>query len=110
MRRTRLVDCNPRWGLVCGDDETRFATSYLTFECPEGHPNCEHSIPFTPSLEGEHQAVRQLNGAQWERRGETFETLTLTPSIARRPVAGHDTCAMHVNLTNGAFEFHGDSK
>jgi hypothetical protein len=53
--------------------------------------------------------------ATWERHGEDFAALTLTPSI-RRSVTKHpdtgeviDVCHMHVNLTNGVFEFAGDS-
>lgn len=127
-RRYRLTDCNPRWiehgrytrmpdGMCCG----------IWFDCPEGHAGCSHAIPFTPSLCGEDVPSWQANSALWQRFGDTFETLTLMPSIRRKPVyadrdaaiaAGalpeylEDThfCAMHINITAGQIEFHGDSR
>ena len=107
-RRTRLVDCNPRWGTAYGEATTR----YLTFDCPEGHPNCWHTIPFNPGLDG---SVTGMQGAVWTRTGDDFATLTLSPSIARHVTKNAktgeiiDPCHMHVNLTNGVFEFAGDS-
>jgi hypothetical protein len=117
-RKHRLIDCNPRWV-----DNVSDVTCYLNFLCPEGHEDCSHTIPFTPALDGTSQTSVM---AQWERRGDTFETLTLTPSIARhqryknREEAIADGCLleyitetlfcrMHVNLVDGRFEFCGDS-
>lgn len=90
----------------------------------EGHEGCSHTIPFTPALDG---APQTFSHASWERRGDAFEALTLTPSIARRPrhksyeeavaagcipeyVTPELLCAMHVNLVDGKFEFAGDSR
>jgi len=39
-------------------------------------------------------------GAQWRRTGDTFETLTLTPSIQRHRV-GEGGCDWHGFVTNG---------
>lgn len=120
-RKTRLVDCNPRWGTAYGEALTK----YLTFDCPEGHKGCWHTIPFTPTLEGQPGNTTRA-GATWQRTGDTFETLTIRPSIRRVPVYAsredaiaqgamvehiedHLLCAMHVNLVNGLFEFAGDS-
>lgn len=103
MRKTRLVDCDPRWAGREG------RTYFLVFACPEGHEDCRHRIPFTPSLEGVAMASPQVNGAVWVRTGDTFDTLTLQPSIKRIPT-DNDACAMHINITNGAIEFHADSK
>jgi hypothetical protein len=67
------------------------------------------------------------SGAQWQRTGDTFETLTLSPSIRREPAypsvnaalaAGcheeHITpsllCAFHGFIGNGQIEFCGDSR
>lgn len=118
-RKLRLVDCNPRWATE--GDQTRF----LIFDCPEGHEDCRHAIPFTPSLEGRVLASPQQNGAQWARTGDTFEALTLTPSIRRVPqypsrevaaaaVAAEYLdasmyCALHVFVTAGAIVFCADS-
>jgi len=122
-RRTRLVDCNPRWITESGGREG----CGVMFDCPEGHEDCRHAIPLTPALDGAAHASWQHNGAVWQRSGDTFETLTLTPSIARRPeyesvnaalAAGclpeHITpsllCAFHGFIRDGQIEFCGDSR
>lgn len=122
-RRTRLVDCNPRWGTRSGSGALR----YVTFDCPEGHAGCRHVIPFTPDLDGAAQTSPQANGAIWERTGDTFETLTLAPSIRREPtyasreaalMAGADEryltpsmyCAFHGFIQGGQIVFCGDSR
>jgi len=105
MRKTQLVDCNPKWGT----SDAQLVTRYITFDCPEGHDHCWHTIPFTPALEGGAQISTQANGAIWYRTGETFETLTLVPSIRRIPNRV-DACAMHINITDGKIVFHADSK
>lgn len=120
-RKHRLVDCNPRWmesgGQRCG----------LRFDCPEGHADCGHSIPFTPSLDGGAVPSWYSSGAQWQRTGDTFETITLSPSIRREPAyasreaaiaAGalpehlNDShfCALHIFIRDGQIEFCGDSR
>lgn len=127
-RKTKLIDCNPRWitngrwtgqpeGTICG----------IHFDCPEGHTGCSHAIPFTPSIDNLTVVTWQKNGAIWDRSGETFETITLHPSIRRTPryesreaaiAAGcsieHITdsmmCALHIFIKNGEIEFCGDSK
>ncbi len=80
VRKTSLIDCHPRW--VLSNDGTPCG---VWFECPEGHADCSHSIPFTPSLDGSPAPSWQMNGAIWQRTGDTFETLTLSPSIRRIP-------------------------
>jgi uncharacterized protein DUF6527 len=122
-RRTRLVDCNPRWG-VDGNDAA-FQQIWITFDCPEGHEGCTHSIPFTPSRDGETQP--RAGGPLWQRTGDTFETLTLSPSIKRNPrhasreaaisdgcipeyITESMLCAFHGFVTNGGIEFCGDSR
>lgn len=127
-RRTRLIDCNPRWGMG-GPDGGPEEQCWITFECPEDHDRCCHSIPFTPSLQGE----PQHHGVQWQRSGDTFETLTLSPSIKRNPrhasreaaiaagcipeyITESLLCAFHGFVggsggqTPGAIEFCGDSR
>jgi hypothetical protein len=117
-RKSWLIDCNPRWG------EDRFGTlRYLTFDCPESHVGCVHTIPFTPGLDG---VAWSSGSAMWTRTGETFETMTLSPSIKRFPVYKDREeaiakgclpeyvqewmfCRMHVNLIDGLFQFSGDS-
>lgn len=119
-RKHRLVDCSPRWveditGVLC----------YLHFDCPEGHVGCSHTIPFLPTI-GDHP--KAYPHPHWERRGDSFETITLTPSIRRHPTYESREaaiakgvlpmfldeeslyCAMHVNLVDGTFHFAGDSR
>ncbi len=57
------------------------AADAIRFLCPEGHEDCSHTIPFTPALDGASKPSPQQNGAHWQRRGDTFETLVLSPSI-----------------------------
>lgn len=120
MRKLRLVDCNPRWATDAGH------TRFVIFDCPEGHDDCKHAIPFTPSLEGAAQTSPQQNGAHWARTGDTFEALTLTPSIRRIPqypsreaavaavapeyLDASMYCALHIFITGGAIAFCGDSR
>jgi hypothetical protein len=124
MRRTKLVDCNPRWGVDAEPETT--ADKWVSFDCPEGHEACRYVIPFTPAMDG--TVLVDLNaGARWERTGDTFETLSLTPSIRGVPeydslgaaiVAGlapervHPRmhCHAHFFLTTGEIWFCGDSR
>lgn len=123
-RKQRLVDCNPEFRSYDGREGVLDA---LVFDCPEGHSECRIHIPFTPALDGSSQAVKQRNGAQWHRQGDTFDTLTLTPSIRTTQqytsreaaiAAGvlpeyfneRLTCALHIFIRDGAIEFCGDSK
>lgn len=121
-RKHRLVDCNPSWATnYHGSD----AVDAIIFDCPEGHLDCKHIIPFTPAFDG--STPKMEAGRGWQREGTTFETLTLSPSIARRPrhasreaaiAAGclpeyiDDSllCALHIFIKNGAIEFCGDSR
>jgi hypothetical protein len=122
-RRHRLVDCDPQW---VSESDGREGCG-VRFECPEGHANCVHVIPFTPALDGQPHASWQSNGATWQRTGDTFETLTLSPSIRREPVyasreaaiaAGANEkhlepthfCALHIFIRDGQIEFCGDSR
>lgn len=121
-RKTRLVDCNPRWiaGRYTGVNDA--VARGVHFDCPEGHEGCSHAIPFTPATDGSPSETWQQNGCNWQRTGDTFETLTLSPSIRREPTyasvnaalaAGcleeHITpsllCAFHGFIKDGAIEF-----
>jgi len=124
-RKHRLVDCNPRWRTYDGKDD--HASDALHFDCPEGHEGCSHIIPFTPALDGGAMPVQQRNGAQWQRSGDAFETLSLSPSIRRIPsyanreaaiaagcIAEYVTdavlCACHIFITDGKIIFCSDSR
>lgn len=113
-RRTRLVDCNPRWARSdsCAEGED---SNWLQFDCPEGHQNCQVSVPFSPSLKGAPQSSVVGSRTIWTRTGDTFETLTLSPSILMTPTVTTDgrvidPCALHIFIRDGAIEFCGDSR
>ena len=103
-RKMKLIDCNPKWGTA------NDVACYLIFDCPEGHEDCKHAVPFTPALDGTPQVSPQANQAQWDRTGDNFETITLSPSIRRIPIPGRDDCALHIFIKNGLIEFCGDSR
>jgi hypothetical protein len=115
MRKQRLIECNPRWAT---QDEH---VCYLIFDCPEGHADCRHAIPFTPALDGS-----VTPGTTWARKGEMFDELTLSPSIKRRQsykdraaalkagvkeeyITETMFCALHIFIKDGAIQFCGDS-
>jgi hypothetical protein len=119
-RKSRFVDCNPRWGMRYGEQPDR----YITFDCPEGHADCFHTIPVTPGRDG---VAWTRDGAIWDRVGDDFATMTITPSIARRPryesrekaieagclleyIDEALLCAMHIEITRGEITFSGDSR
>lgn len=122
----RLVDCNPRWRTWSGRDGDD-AIDAIMFDCPEGHADCRHIIPFTPALDGSAQPAKQRKGAQWQRSGDTFEALSLSPSIRRIPsypskaaaiaagcieqyITESMLCACHIFITNGQIVFCSDSR
>lgn len=125
--RTRLADCNPRWitGRYAGrDDDTPVG---VHFDCPEGHEGCDDAIPFSPALNGGPAASWYTSGAIWQRTGDTFATLTLSPSIRRIPTyasreaalaAGARAeyltpsmfCALHIFIRGGEIVFCEDSQ
>jgi hypothetical protein len=65
----------------------------ITFDCPCGCTRGRY-VPFTNPLDG--GPPHNDGHATWQRSGETFETLTLTPSIQ---VIGE--CGWHGFITNG---------
>lgn len=125
MRKTKLVDCNPHWVIWSGKEGSSPDAVY--FDCPEGHDGCKRVIPFTPALDGSTVPVQQRNGVQWQRSGDTFETLTLSPSIRGIPsypnreaaiaagclpeyITDSMFCALHIFIRDGQIEFCGDSR
>lgn len=121
VRKTRLVDCNPKW---VSNYHGTGKVDAIRFDCPEGHVDCVHVIPFTPALDG---SACTRDRVQWQRTGETFETLTLAPSIKRNPryasreaaiaagcipeyIDASMLCAFHGFVQNGQIVFCGDSK
>ena len=67
----------------------------IVCDCPCGNTDEHHQlyVPFKNPLDGG-PALDDRTG--WQRTGDTFETLTLTPSILRR-----SHCGWHGYITNG---------
>lgn len=122
-RKTRLVDCNPRLAPFYANETT---IERLVFDCPEGHEGCKVTVPFSPAMDGNARPSREGRPV-WDRTGDTFETMTLSPSIRCRPIyrdradaiaQGADPqyiterlfCAFHGFIKNGRIEFCGDSR
>lgn len=101
----KLTELKPEWVGTGGYGVTETATGKpvprrdgvgISFNCPCGC-GVECFIPMTPALDG----LPYDNGGTnhvWNRTGDTFETLTLTPSILRTPPRG---CGWHGFITNG---------
>ncbi len=69
----------------------------LLCDCPCGNRDESHQmhVPFANPIDG----GPGLHERGWQRTGDTFETLTLTPSIFRRKDWGG--CGWHGFITNG---------
>lgn len=69
----RLVDLDPRWyGWY-----TSGGRIGVDFQCPVHRDAHRCYVPFANPLEGTPEVRNHL----WQRTGDTFDTLTLTPSI-----------------------------
>jgi hypothetical protein len=89
----RLVDLNPKFLSTGGPGHTHSDTGEpvpetagvgVVFDCPCGNEDEDHRcyVPFAnPIGPGPHVPSAAERG--WQRTGDTFETLTLTPSILR---------------------------
>jgi hypothetical protein len=99
----KLTDLNPRWVGAGGDgirDRNGSPVPYqhgigLLCDCPCGKCNVPLYVQFKQPLDG--GPPPDKSGAPlWDRTGETFENLTLRPSILRK-----DGCGWHGFITNG---------
>lgn len=105
----KLTELNPCW-VSAGGEGVRDKDGNpvperegigLGFDCPCG---CgEHVfVAFANPMDGRSPHVSHPPGQRqptWQRAGETFETLTLTPSILRNQSKGG--CGWHGFITNG---------
>lgn len=69
----------------------------LVCDCPCGKCGMHLYVPFANPLDG----GPPLSGNGWQRTGDTFETLTLTPSILRISNGRPESCGWHGFITNG---------
>ena len=98
----RLTALHPRWlgaggAGVSGPDgqpRSRREGCGIMLDCPCGDRSEGHQlfVPFANPLDG----GPCLEPKGWQRTGDTFETLTLTPSIQRM-----EDCRWHGFITNG---------
>ena len=100
----RLLDLNPRWVGAGGDGITQNGEPVperhgvgVSFDCPCGKCGVRVYVAFTNPLDG--GAPYIPDHPTWERTGDTFETLTLRPSILR--VGG---CGWHGFVTDGEIQ------
>jgi len=99
----KLIDLNPRWVGHGGEGVSdanhnpvpRRDGIGITFNCPCGC-GTRVFIPFTNPLDG---GLPSEKSCTWDRTGDTFETLTLKPSILRM-----DGCKWHGFVTNGEIQ------
>lgn len=99
----RLADLNPVFPINGGEGVTRSDTGEpvprtegvgVIFDCPCGNKDDRHRCYVTfanPIGPGPH-----VHEKGWQRTGDTFDTLTLTPSILRI-----GDCGWHGYITNG---------
>jgi len=101
----RLIDLDPGWVGAGGEGVTQDGQPVperhgvgIAFDCPCGVCGSRCYIPFENPLDGGPAFVS--DHPYWARTGDTFETLTLTPSIQRRKVGEHG-CTWHGFIRNG---------
>lgn len=106
----RLIDLHPQFVGAGGEGITNADGSPapertgvgILCDCPCGNTQEDHQqlyVPFANPLDGGPPIQTGKNNG-WQRTGETFETLTLTPSIQRNLVNGYG-CTWHGFITNG---------
>lgn len=79
----RLADADPRW---YSEGNGRRGQG-INFLCPNpGHEQCYIGCPFENPIDGGPPIEPVYNGNYWQRTGESFDTLSLTPSL---DVPGH---------------------
>ena len=81
----KLVDLEPKWIGYHGHSDRKGVA--IAFKCPCLDPNCAWGgqivVDFENPLDGGPRINwrGQTTGTYWQRTGDTFENLTLTPSI-----------------------------
>lgn len=93
----RLTELDPGWMTV---DENRTGMG-LSFLCP--HCQTQYlGVWFANPLDGGPPAAPEFDPKpRWQRTGETFETLSLTPSIDASGHVGPKEGHWHGFITNG---------
>lgn len=95
----RLVDLEPRWLGGTYSGPSRFGCG-ITFECPV-HRTHRLGVKFANPLDGGDPLPDEVGAHRWQRTGETFETLTLSPSIDASATTQYGGPCWHGFITNG---------
>lgn len=93
----KLTDLNPRWGYWASWE----GPIEVSFDCPVHGTTHRVHVPFANPMNGAKPVTRNH---LWQRTGETFETLTLTPSIDYTKYDNgtvRDPSCWHGFITNG---------
>jgi hypothetical protein len=102
---TRLADADPVFAV--GPSGRKGIG--LLFNCPIHSDECFTYVPFTNPLDG--GPPLEQDQLTWARSGETFDTLSISPSIHKLgEKIGEGECEWHGFVTNGAFITCADSK
>lgn len=93
----RLTDLDPGWSVTSEGHAAGRTGMGITFKCPCGCPDSYLGVFFANPTDGGAPAPPEIDPKpRWQRTGDTFETLTLTPSIDASK-SGH----WHGHITNG---------
>lgn len=94
----KLLDLNPRW---IGMDSILTGISFLCPHCKTTRLAVHFSNPIDPNGWLQKGVTRHHYPYEWQRTGDSFESLTLTPSVdAFSPAIGADG-HWHGFITNG---------
>jgi hypothetical protein len=100
----KLTELNPKFLPSHGPngERTEGMGVYLDCPCGKGGPHHRLFVSFSNPIGPGPSAAHVIPGG-WQRTGDTFETLTLTPSIERLDSREEDGigCRWHGFITNG---------
>lgn len=100
----RLTELNPKFLASFDAGGSKTLGMGVSFACPCGRHEDAHRlyVPFANPI-GPGPLASVVDQRGWTRSGETFETLTLTPSILRVEKREEDGigCGWHGFITNG---------
>ncbi len=103
----KLTDLNPSW-IIAGGDGIRDKDGNpvpkrtgigMMFDCPCGSCDERSYVSFSNPLDGGDPCLNNPKESSWHRNGDTFETMTLNPSI--RSVKEKGGCGWHGWIRNG---------
>jgi len=107
QRLERLVDAAPKYVYEAGAS----ARAGISFDCPIHGDGCRVAVPFANPPDGPPGAWAASREGGWHRDGDSFEAMTLSPSIhVTGEKHGPDRCEWHGFIRAGRFEHCDDSR